>query len=31
VAELARADPQFKLSTRVLLDWPSVESRPTAR
>jgi acetylornithine deacetylase/succinyl-diaminopimelate desuccinylase family protein len=28
VAELARADPQFKASTRVLLDWPSVEVKP---
>jgi acetylornithine deacetylase/succinyl-diaminopimelate desuccinylase family protein len=25
VAELERADPQFKAATRVLLDWPSVE------
>jgi acetylornithine deacetylase/succinyl-diaminopimelate desuccinylase family protein len=28
MAELARADPQFKASTRVLLDWPSVEVAP---
>jgi acetylornithine deacetylase/succinyl-diaminopimelate desuccinylase-like protein len=28
VAELSRADPQFKASTRVLLDWPSVEVEP---